>query len=168
MRETHLFVVPLLRDQTRITQLYLPFLSDVFQVLQFPPALYHYITGELLKQVIVVLNKIDLCPAPLVLAWKHYLTNRFPNLQCVCFTSHPGQPYSSCESTSHLFVAETFVNRCIHIPVILLSLYVLSRSSVSEKANEEEGWVEPGGRTNPHSEGMSGDHGGKRSDTPNT
>ncbi|TTD18131.1 Guanine nucleotide-binding protein-like 1 [Bagarius yarrelli] len=64
-------------------------------VLQFPPALYHYITGELQKQVIVVLNKVDLCPAPLVLAWKHYLNNRFPHLRCVCFTSHPGQPYSS-------------------------------------------------------------------------
>ncbi|KAK3571878.1 hypothetical protein QTP86_020566 [Hemibagrus guttatus] len=64
-------------------------------VLQFPPALYHYITGELQKQVIVVLNKVDLCPAPLVLAWKHYLSNHFPHLQCVCFTSHPGQPYNS-------------------------------------------------------------------------
>ncbi|XP_053480563.1 guanine nucleotide-binding protein-like 1 [Ictalurus furcatus] len=64
-------------------------------VLQFPPALYRYITGELQKQVIVVLNKIDLCPPPLILAWKHYLCNRFPHLQCVCFTSHPGPPYSS-------------------------------------------------------------------------
>ncbi|XP_062848821.1 guanine nucleotide-binding protein-like 1 isoform X2 [Trichomycterus rosablanca] len=64
-------------------------------VLQFPPALYHYITGELQKQVVLVLNKIDLCPAPLVLAWKHYLTKHFPHLHCVCFTSHPGQPYSS-------------------------------------------------------------------------
>lgn len=78
-------------------------MSDVFllivdirhPVLQFPPTLYHYITAELKKQVILVLNKADLCPAPLVLAWKHYLKAHFPHLHCVCFTSHPGQPYST-------------------------------------------------------------------------
>ncbi|KAG7216963.1 hypothetical protein INR49_001617, partial [Caranx melampygus] len=61
----------------------------------FPPSLYHYITGDLQKQVILVLNKADLCPPPLVIAWKHYLTSQFPHLQIVCFTSHPGQPYST-------------------------------------------------------------------------
>uniref|UniRef100_A0A673BNS3 Guanine nucleotide-binding protein-like 1 n=1 Tax=Sphaeramia orbicularis TaxID=375764 RepID=A0A673BNS3_9TELE len=64
-------------------------------VSDFPPALYHYITGDLQKQVVLVLNKADLCPAPLVIAWKHYLTSQFPHLQIVCFTSHPGQPYST-------------------------------------------------------------------------
>ncbi|KAK7157593.1 hypothetical protein R3I93_008936 [Phoxinus phoxinus] len=64
-------------------------------VLQLSPAVYHYITGELKKYMILVLNKVDLCPAPLVLAWKHYLTKQFPHLHCVGFTSHPGQPYST-------------------------------------------------------------------------
>ncbi|XP_019948555.1 guanine nucleotide-binding protein-like 1 [Paralichthys olivaceus] len=64
-------------------------------VLQFPPALYHHITGDLQKQVVLVLNKADLCPPPLVIAWKHYMTSQFPHLQIVCFTSHPGQPYST-------------------------------------------------------------------------
>ncbi|XP_053287603.1 guanine nucleotide-binding protein-like 1 isoform X2 [Pleuronectes platessa] len=64
-------------------------------VLQFPPAVYHYITGELQKQVMLVLNKADLCPPPLVIAWKHYMTSQFPHLQIVCFTSHPGQPYNT-------------------------------------------------------------------------
>uniref|UniRef100_A0A3P8SUV4 Guanine nucleotide-binding protein-like 1 n=1 Tax=Amphiprion percula TaxID=161767 RepID=A0A3P8SUV4_AMPPE len=64
-------------------------------VLQFPPALYHHITGELHKQVVLVLNKADLCPPPLVIAWKHYMTSQFPHLQIVCFTSHPGQPNST-------------------------------------------------------------------------
>lgn len=67
------------------------------QVLQFPPALYHYITGELQKQVVLVLNKVDLCPPPVVIAWKHYMTSQFPHLQIVCFTSQPGQPYSTGE-----------------------------------------------------------------------
>uniref|UniRef100_A0A671YLU4 Guanine nucleotide-binding protein-like 1 n=1 Tax=Sparus aurata TaxID=8175 RepID=A0A671YLU4_SPAAU len=66
-------------------------------VLQFPPALYHYITGDLQKQVVLVLNKADLCPPPLVIAWKHYMASQFPHLQIVCFTSHPGQPYSTRE-----------------------------------------------------------------------
>ncbi|XP_054869649.1 guanine nucleotide-binding protein-like 1 [Amphiprion ocellaris] len=64
-------------------------------VLQFPPALYHHITGDLHKQVVLVLNKADLCPPPLVIAWKHYMTSQFSHLQIVCFTSHPGQPNST-------------------------------------------------------------------------
>lgn len=146
------------------------------QVLQFPPALYHYVTGELQKQVIVVLNKVDLCPAPLVLAWKHYLSNHFPHLHCICFTSHPGQPYNSCECTP--FAHRNKGLCCCNIPVegvsvmmyaiqffiCLLSLYLSCCCSVSEKANEEEEWVGPGRRTHPHYEGMSGDHGWKRSD----
>ncbi|XP_044216053.1 guanine nucleotide-binding protein-like 1 [Thunnus albacares] len=64
-------------------------------MLQFPPAIYHYITGDLQKQMILVLNKVDLCPPPLVIAWKHYMTSQFPHLQIVCFTSHRGQPYST-------------------------------------------------------------------------
>uniref|UniRef100_A0A7N9ALT7 Guanine nucleotide-binding protein-like 1 n=1 Tax=Mastacembelus armatus TaxID=205130 RepID=A0A7N9ALT7_9TELE len=66
-------------------------------VLQFPPAMYRYITGELQKQMVLVLNKADLCPPPLVIAWKHYMTSQFPHLHIVCFTSHPGQPYSTGE-----------------------------------------------------------------------
>uniref|UniRef100_A0A8C5CQ39 Guanine nucleotide-binding protein-like 1 n=1 Tax=Gadus morhua TaxID=8049 RepID=A0A8C5CQ39_GADMO len=64
-------------------------------VLQFPPSLYSYITEELRKQVVLVLNKADLCPPPLVIAWKHYLASQFPHLLTVCFTSHPGQAYAT-------------------------------------------------------------------------
>ncbi|CAL8235563.1 unnamed protein product [Boreogadus saida] len=64
-------------------------------VLQFPPTLYSYITEELRKQVVLVLNKADLCPPPLVIAWKHYLASQFPHLLTVCFTSHPGQAYAT-------------------------------------------------------------------------
>uniref|UniRef100_A0A3Q2PBQ8 Guanine nucleotide-binding protein-like 1 n=1 Tax=Fundulus heteroclitus TaxID=8078 RepID=A0A3Q2PBQ8_FUNHE len=64
-------------------------------VLQFPPDLYHYITTDQHKQVILVLNKVDLCPPPLVMAWKHYMTSQFPHLEIVCFTSQPGQSYNT-------------------------------------------------------------------------
>jgi ribosome biogenesis GTPase A len=40
--------------------------------------------------MILVLNKIDLAPAPLVLAWKHYFKTVYPNLQVLTFTSFPG------------------------------------------------------------------------------
>lgn len=83
-----------------LTEAPLPFFILFFyvnQVLQFPPDLYNYITAKLHKQVILVLNKADLCPPPLVIAWKHYMTSLYPHLHMVCFTSHPGQPYSTGE-----------------------------------------------------------------------
>lgn len=42
------------------------------------------------KDMILVLNKIDLAPAPLVLAWKHYFKTMYPNLQVLTFTAFPG------------------------------------------------------------------------------
>ncbi|MEQ2176985.1 hypothetical protein GOODEAATRI_033822, partial [Goodea atripinnis] len=62
--------------------------------------LYRYITADLHKQVILVLNKADLCPPPLVIAWKHYMTSQFPHLEIVCFTSHPGQSYNTVDLSS--------------------------------------------------------------------
>lgn len=40
--------------------------------------------------MILILNKIDLAPAPLVLAWKHYFKSVYPNLQVLTFTAFPG------------------------------------------------------------------------------
>uniref|UniRef100_A0A146KS46 Guanine nucleotide-binding protein-like 1 n=2 Tax=Lygus hesperus TaxID=30085 RepID=A0A146KS46_LYGHE len=60
-----------------------------FPSLMFPPYLFEYISNELKKSVILVLNKIDLVPAPLVVAWKHYLQERFPGIQIITFTSFP-------------------------------------------------------------------------------
>ncbi len=51
--------------------------------------MYDYVTKELGKPMILVLNKIDLAPAALVVAWKHYFHSRFPQLTIVCFTSFP-------------------------------------------------------------------------------
>lgn len=56
----------------------------------FPPSLYQYVVNELKKDMILVLNKIDLAPAPLVVAWHHYFKKHFPSLQIVMFTSFPG------------------------------------------------------------------------------
>lgn len=61
----------------------------LFQALHFSPALYEYVTKQLKKHLILVLNKIDLATPSLVVAWKHYFQERFPDLHIVCFTSFP-------------------------------------------------------------------------------
>lgn len=58
-------------------------------VLHFSPALYDYVTGEMKRSLILVLNKIDLAPPSLVAAWKHYFQQKFPQLHVLCFTSYP-------------------------------------------------------------------------------
>lgn len=54
-----------------------------------PPSLYNYVTNFLDKELIVVLNKIDLAPSPLVVAWKHYLETMYPGIHILMFTSFP-------------------------------------------------------------------------------
>ncbi|XP_056637877.1 guanine nucleotide-binding protein-like 1 [Diorhabda sublineata] len=66
------------------------FIVDIrFAALMFPPSLYDYVTNELKKDFILVINKIDLAPASLVVAWKHYFQEKFPNLHIVMFTTLP-------------------------------------------------------------------------------
>lgn len=55
----------------------------------FPPSLYDYVTKELKKDFILVLNKIDLAPASLVVAWKQYFEQKYPNIQVAMFTTLP-------------------------------------------------------------------------------
>ncbi|XP_076303165.1 nucleostemin 4 [Lasioglossum baleicum] len=57
--------------------------------LMFPPYLYHHITNELKKDMILVLNKVDLAPPALVVAWKHYFHVMYPKLHILMFTSFP-------------------------------------------------------------------------------
>lgn len=58
------------------------------QALHFSPALYDHVVNDLKKHVILILNKIDLAPAELVIAWKEYFRAEFPELNVVFFTSH--------------------------------------------------------------------------------
>ncbi|CAB3375782.1 Hypothetical predicted protein [Cloeon dipterum] len=67
------------------------FIVDIrFPIYLFPPSLYEFVIKTLKKDMILVLNKIDLAPAPLVLAWKHYFKNAYPELQVLTFTAYPG------------------------------------------------------------------------------
>ncbi|XP_066247890.1 guanine nucleotide-binding protein-like 1 isoform X2 [Euwallacea similis] len=66
------------------------FIVDVrFSATMFPPLLYTYVTKDLGKDFILVLNKIDLVPASLVVAWKHYFQQHYPLLKVCMFTSIP-------------------------------------------------------------------------------
>nr|XP_039263931.1 guanine nucleotide-binding protein-like 1 [Styela clava] len=58
-------------------------------VLHFSPALYNFAIHVVKKPLILVLNKIDLVPAPVVIAWKKYFENKFPELHVITFTSFP-------------------------------------------------------------------------------
>ncbi|CAK9804377.1 Guanine nucleotide-binding protein-like 1 [Anthophora plagiata] len=60
-----------------------------FPVLMFPPYLYKHITEELKKEMILVLNKVDLAPPALVVAWKEYFRTVYPKLHILMFTSYP-------------------------------------------------------------------------------
>ncbi|KAH0630402.1 hypothetical protein JD844_013404 [Phrynosoma platyrhinos] len=52
-------------------------------VINFSPALYDFVTKQMKRNLILVLNKIDLAPPALVVAWKHYFRNRFPEVHVV-------------------------------------------------------------------------------------
>ena len=41
--------------------------------------------------MILVINKIDLAPRALTVAWKHYLLKRFPELKIVLFSANPSE-----------------------------------------------------------------------------
>ncbi|XP_003703243.1 nucleostemin 4 [Megachile rotundata] len=60
-----------------------------YPVLMFPPYLYSYVTNELKKDMILVLNKVDLAPPALVVAWKEYFHKMYPKLHILMFTSYP-------------------------------------------------------------------------------
>jgi len=58
-------------------------------MIHFCPALYRHVVNELKKNVVLVLNKVDVAPVELVTAWKSYFREKYPQLHIVCFTSHP-------------------------------------------------------------------------------
>ncbi|XP_012282012.1 guanine nucleotide-binding protein-like 1 [Orussus abietinus] len=60
-----------------------------YPVLMFPPYLYRYVTEDLRKEIILVMNKVDLAPAALVVAWQNYFKSEYPKLRILVFTSFP-------------------------------------------------------------------------------
>ena len=58
-----------------------------FPALHFSPAFYEYCTRTLQKDVILVLNKIDLVENSVVIAWKNFFRTKFPHLHILLFSS---------------------------------------------------------------------------------
>ncbi|XP_020612329.1 guanine nucleotide-binding protein-like 1 isoform X2 [Orbicella faveolata] len=58
-------------------------------VLHFPPTVHNHVVQDLKKELVLVLNKIDLVPPEVVTAWKQYFKSKFEHLKVVCFTSFP-------------------------------------------------------------------------------
>ncbi|KAJ8672775.1 hypothetical protein QAD02_004035 [Eretmocerus hayati] len=60
-----------------------------YPVMMFPPYMYDYVTNTLGKEMILILNKVDLAPAALVIAWQEYFQFKYPKLHILIFTSFP-------------------------------------------------------------------------------
>ncbi|XP_058124530.1 guanine nucleotide-binding protein-like 1 [Anopheles ziemanni] len=72
-----------------------------FPTLMFPPALYQYVTEELGKGMMLVINKIDLVDAEVVLAWKRYFEQKYPQIKVVLFTSYPSYNLRGKQESKH-------------------------------------------------------------------
>ncbi|KAK7466005.1 hypothetical protein BaRGS_00037442 [Batillaria attramentaria] len=86
------------RQLWRVTEIsdILLLIADIrYPALHLPPSLYRYLRKDLRRDVLVVLNKVDLAPPSLVSAWRAYLTSVFPEAHIVCFSSFPKPPEES-------------------------------------------------------------------------
>lgn len=77
-------------------------MSDILLVIvdvrfpAFPPSLYDFVNSDTTqKHIILIINKVDLIPAGLALAWKDYFENKFENLSVVFFSSCPSYNLSA-------------------------------------------------------------------------
>lgn len=99
------------RQLWRVTEIsdILVIIADIrCPVLYIPPTLVHYVCDELHKDVIVVLNKVDLVPASLAVAWKLHLLQKFPGMQIVFFSSCPRDLASETDGLTRGFHKKEF------------------------------------------------------------
>lgn len=75
---------------TEMSDILLIIVDARFPVSQFPPYLYYRLVEEANKGIILVLNKCDLIPPSVIVAWEHYFHNKFPKLLVVPFSSMEG------------------------------------------------------------------------------
>lgn len=60
--------------------------------LMFPPDLFDYLQNKLKKNVILILNKVDLISSESALAWKNYFTEKYHGIHVIYFASYTRQP----------------------------------------------------------------------------
>ena len=66
----------------------------LFQVAQFPHAIYKQLLEKKNKGLILILNKCDLVSPSLVVAWQDYFEKKFPRLKVLPFCAIESNPIS--------------------------------------------------------------------------
>ncbi|XP_063676527.1 guanine nucleotide-binding protein-like 1 isoform X2 [Bolinopsis microptera] len=68
------------------------FVCDIrYPTLHFSHSVYKYITEELDRQVILVLNKVDMVHPSVSVSWKNYFEHKFPEIRVVLFSAFPDE-----------------------------------------------------------------------------
>lgn len=75
---------------TEMSDIMLVIVDARFPVAQFPPYLYEHLVEKENKGVILILNKCDLLPPSVIVAWELYFSQKFPKLLVVPFSSLEG------------------------------------------------------------------------------
>lgn len=73
-----------------------------FPALHFVPDLYHYVTDQLGKGMVLALNKCDLVPEDVLLAWKRYFQTHYPGMAIAMFSSFPDAKLAPSKDNSEL------------------------------------------------------------------
>ncbi|MPC25970.1 Guanine nucleotide-binding protein-like 1 [Portunus trituberculatus] len=127
---------------TEMSDVLLVIVDARFPVAHFPPYLYHHLAENEGRGIILILNKCDLLPPELVVAWEHYFHKTFPKLLVVPFSSfegrrHPrGQLRMAAESSLRL------VEACQQLVGDFVDLTLWKRKIEEERDMEVEGGVE--------------------------
>ncbi len=74
---------------TEMSDILLLIVDSRFPAAMMPPSLYKTMVTDRKKDVILVLNKVDLIPAGLAIAWRDYFKTKFPGIHVTFFTSCP-------------------------------------------------------------------------------
>ncbi|KAK8724924.1 hypothetical protein OTU49_010981 [Cherax quadricarinatus] len=78
---------------TEMSDVLLIIVDARFSVAQFPPYLYEHLVEQENKGIILILNKCDLLPPAVIVAWEEYFHNKFPRLLIVPFSSVEGYAF---------------------------------------------------------------------------
>ncbi|CAF1042897.1 unnamed protein product [Adineta steineri] len=104
-----------------------------FATLHFSPALYDYVTRVHNKQLIIILNKIDLAPPSIVIAVKDYFSKKFPQLHILTYTSYPKDLATTRDDFDNYQVMARIVRRKNYYAIGPLALFECVSSIVGSK-----------------------------------
>jgi hypothetical protein len=65
-----------------------------FPLVHFPPALAAWVQHAMKRQLVLVLNKIDLVSSDVVHAWERYFRSKFPGLHVATFSCYPAEAFA--------------------------------------------------------------------------